>query len=88
MTIENEISAAKGNMLTAQQQQQQAEETYDFNRKLRTRGFITSQALQAADFERNKTKVDVDNAANQIKLAEKRKEVLSQHHQRKKPDPT
>ena len=76
MTIENEISAAKGNMLTAKQQQQQATETYDFNRKLQARGFITSQALQAADFDRNKAKVEMDNAANQMKLALKRKEVL------------
>ena len=76
MTIENEINAAIGMMLTAKQQRQQAEETYEYNRKLQARGFITSQALQAADFERNKTQVDVDNAANQKKLALKRLEVL------------
>lgn len=76
MTIENEISAAQGNMETVKQQQQQARETYEFNRKLQNRGFITSQALQAAEFEVNKTEIDFKNAANQIKLARKRKEVL------------
>jgi len=76
MTIENEISAARGNMETVKQQQQQARETYEFNRKLQNRGFITSQALQAAKFEVNKTDIDVENATNQIRLAEKRKEVL------------
>lgn len=76
MTIENEINAATGNMLTAKQLRQQAEETYEYNRKLQARGFITSQALQAADFERNKTQVDVNNAINQKKLAQTRLNVL------------
>ncbi len=76
MTIENEINAATGNMLTAKQLRQQAEETYEYNRKLQARGFITSQALQAADFERNKTQVDVDNAINQKQLAKMRLNVL------------
>ena len=76
MTIQNEINTAEGSMLTAKQQQQQADETYDYNRKLQARGFITSQALQAAKFECNKAQVDVDNAANQMKLAQKRLEVL------------
>ena len=76
MTIENEIHAATGSMLTAKQQQQQAEETYEYNRKLLARGFITPQALQAAKFDCNKAEVDVENAMNQEKLAKKRKDVL------------
>ena len=76
MTIDTEINAATGSMLTAKQQQQQAEETYEYNRKLLARGFITPQALQAAEFDCNKADVEVKNAANQEKLAKKRYEVL------------
>ena len=76
MTIENEIHTAEGSIATAKQQQQQAEETYEFNRKLLARGFITPQALQAAKFDCNKAEIEVKNAMNQEKLAKKRKEVL------------
>lgn len=76
MTIENEQLAAQGNIQTAKGRLKQAEETFEYNRKLQARGFITSQALQAAKFEVKKTQVDVDNALNQKKLADKRLEVL------------
>ena len=76
MTIENEELVADGNIETAKQRLKQAEEAYEYNRKLQARGFITSQALQAAKFEVNKTQIDVDNAVNQKQLAEMRLKVL------------
>ena len=76
MTIENEELVADGNIETAKQRLKQAEEAYEYNRKLQARGFITSQALQAAKFEVNKTQIDVDNAVNQKQLAGMRLKVL------------
>jgi len=76
MTIENEINTAKGNILTAQNRRQQADETHEYNRKLLARGFITSQALQAAGFELKRTEIDVKNAEQELTLAMKRKDVL------------
>ena len=76
MTIKNEELVADGNIETARQRLKQAEEAYEYNRKLQARGFITSQALQAAKFEVNRTQIDVDNAVNQKDLAAMRLKVL------------
>ena len=76
MTIESEQLAADGEIETANQRFKQAEEAYEYNRKLQARGFITSQALQAAKFEVNRAQIDVDNAVNQKDLAAMRLKVL------------
>ena len=78
MTIKNEELVADGSIETAKQRLKQAEEAYEYNRKLQARGFITSQALQAAKFEVNKTQIDVDNAVNQKQLAAMRLKVLEE----------
>jgi multidrug resistance efflux pump len=76
LTIENQIQTAKGSIETAKQRLQQTQETFDFNRKLQAKGFVTPQDLQASEFDNEKAKIELTQAQNDLKLAEKRMFVL------------
>lgn len=76
LTIKNQIEAANGSIETAKQRRQQTQETFDFNRKLQAKGFITPQDLQASEFDLKKAQIELRQAVNDLALADKRMEVL------------
>lgn len=74
--IENDIYTAKSEIETARQQLTQARAVLEHSKKLQSKGFITSQQLEADGFEVKRAEFALEAARNQLTLAETQERVL------------